>query len=60
MTTMKCAWCGAVLPLTPKGRPRQHKDGKTTCPGSGQQAQTHSRLRTAAEANAKARHSRKE
>ena len=25
--TVKCAWCGALVPLTAKGRPRQHRNG---------------------------------
>lgn len=42
---LKCAWCGKVLSLTPKGRPQQHRNGKTTCVGSGQVAATHNRVR---------------
>lgn len=48
MTTMKCAWCGAVVPTTPKGRPKQHRNGPKTCVGSGQLATTHERLRSLA------------
>lgn len=47
--TVKCAWCGAVLPLTHKGRPRQHLNGRAVCLGSGQLAATHEMLRKAAE-----------
>ncbi len=45
MKTVKCAWCGAVLPLTKKGRPKQHRNGATTCPGSGQLAVVHENLK---------------
>jgi hypothetical protein len=49
MNTVKCAWCGQVLPLTHKGRPKQHKNGAHTCPGSGQLKAVHERLRAANE-----------
>ncbi|WNO06011.1 hypothetical protein [Rhodoferax mekongensis] len=53
---IKCAWCGFEFDLTKKGRPKQHKDGIKTCSGSGQHADTHKRLRDAAQKNAKDRH----
>lgn len=49
METIKCAWCGGEYPLTKKGKPKQHRNGKTTCVGSGQDKATHDRLRKAAE-----------
>ena len=46
MKTIKCAWCGVLLPLAGNGkRPRQHKNGKNTCVGSGQLTETHERVR---------------
>lgn len=30
MKTVKCLWCGQVLPLTRKGRPKQHRNGAKT------------------------------
>ena len=44
--TVKCAWCGALVPLTAKGRPRQHRNGTKTCVGSGQLASTHTQHAT--------------
>lgn len=41
MKTVKCLWCGAMLPLTKKGRPKQHKNGAKTCSGSGMLATQH-------------------
>ncbi len=44
MKSVKCAWCGGLFPLT-KGpnvqRPKQHRVGGTTCPGSGQPLEVH-------------------
>lgn len=46
--TTKCAWCGAVVPLTKDGqRPKQHRNGTTTCCGSGQPVEHHTRIQTA-------------
>lgn len=45
MKTLKCLWCGQVLPLTRKGRPKQHRNGKTTCVGSGMLATQHENQR---------------
>lgn len=45
--TIKCAWCGQVLPLTHKGRPRQHLNGGQQCLGNGSLAATHDMLRNA-------------
>jgi hypothetical protein len=48
MTTIKCSWCGKVVPLTRDGkRPNQHRNGTKTCVGSGQLVATHEQLRTA-------------
>lgn len=41
MKTIKCLWCGLVLPLTRKGRPKQHRNGAKTCSGSGVPASQH-------------------
>lgn len=51
MKTVKCLWCGQVLPLTRKGRPKQHRNGKTTCVGSGQLAITYENQRKRIEAS---------
>jgi hypothetical protein len=47
---MKCAWCGLELETTRKNRPKQHRNGTTTCVGSGQERAIHERLRAAAAA----------
>ena len=45
MAKLKCAWCGAtVKPALNGKRPAQHKNGPTTCVGSGQLADTHRRI----------------
>ena len=45
MKTIKCVWCGSVVPLTGDGkRPKQHKDGPRICLGSGQLVETHQML----------------
>lgn len=51
MKTIKCLWCGGTFELTRKGRPKQHRYGKTTCLGSGQLASTHQLLRKIAASN---------
>lgn len=43
--TVKCLWCGQVLPLTHKGRPKQHRNGAQTCVGSGQVHTVHENQR---------------
>lgn len=43
--TIKCLWCGQVLPLTHKGRPKQHRSGAKTCVGSGQHYSVHENQR---------------
>lgn len=45
-----CAWCGASLPLTAKGRLRQHLNGGKQCHGNGFLAHQHAGLREAAKA----------
>lgn len=45
MQSIKCAWCGAEVALTAKGRPKQHQNGNKTCVGSGQLAATHESIR---------------
>ena len=46
--TIKCGWCSAVVPLTKDGRrPKQHRNGKTTCCGSGQLVETHEQIHNA-------------
>ena len=42
-----CAWCGKDYPPTNKDRPKQHTDGKKTCPGSGQERRVHDQLNSA-------------
>lgn len=45
MKTIKCAWCGSTQPLAGNGqRPKQHRNGNTTCVGSGQLVAAHARL----------------
>ena len=43
---VKCLWCGKTVPLSTKGRPMQHRNGPTTCVGSGQLAEVHERVRS--------------
>lgn len=50
MKTVKCAWCGLTLPLTKNTntpRPQQHRDGSTTCGGSGQPVRAHEQIHAA-------------
>lgn len=51
MNKIKCAWCGQILAITNKGRPRQHINGRTTCVGSGQKVATHERQSAAVAAS---------
>ena len=48
---IKCAWCGQILAITNKGRPRQHINGRTTCVGSAQKVVAHERLHEATASN---------
>lgn len=41
--SITCAWCGQVVLLSPRGTPKQHKDGKKMCEGSLHAAEEHHR-----------------
>lgn len=54
-TTLKpihCAWCGRDFPPTKKDRPKQHKDGVSTCLGAGQVRRVHDARNKVREAKA--------
>lgn len=46
-SVIHCAWCGQKFDATKNDRPKQHRNGAQVCPGSGQQRETHERLRSA-------------